>query len=791
MAALSSSSLKSWRERIASLEIDSASQRGPSVLSAISDAFASRSPSEIAAVFHARMKWCNDTPYLRVVTCDIPSGILPSGMYGKLHEVKVNPRGYGNKKGPPTDDACYEAEEKVRRLIPRGLCFIEVSKESNGQPIFQGPACFAMRKFSGGLGDEDNDDGKGSQNRWKCFFTSPAEQASIVCAAKKANGEAAHFSCVRIPLEDGGSILLKIAGSKHVHFCYRNATTDLDKYTEDRFALAKIVARTFEASPASQDIGLLEFLADTGLTSCFELEQPSSMHVEYFDFDAPRLSFLAFTPSDIGSVSGEQSEEDLSGHCLPPVFGYKVAAMFGLTPVPYAIHDVASVNIANIIHHVRRRWGDEGDVFYFVDESGHTIGLVKIKTVWYVVLRAIREKLRTMVRVLSKARMSKSGADDVNGKDETETNVTKLSKKQRNKLKKKRKSAAVKQDPRAVLTSSLRKVSNRLQEIQTWLNFDLENLTSWKKLADSFLRWSLDKFMAGGLCTEDISRSFPRLWREHLVASGLEDCFPIKLIEALDDSDSSGDEIIVSKQLTDADFCERVELHGGRIFHLTLRLGAKCFAPLFADEWTGSHIWPCSCDLSNILISNGYIKTGDERVIELGSGAGLVSIVAASLGAASVVATDQESLVDLVDTNARHNLKEEIYASKFEARMLDWAEVTSAHKQDRAIFDVSWDLILASDCINPVYGETNILDLANTVACLCVKASARFLLAYEERSGEEEEMGSSSNSAALDKLTLFDLFCEALNSSSPDRTYSYVTVWSEGKRSCHCFQVVQ
>ena len=63
---------------------------------------------------------------------------------------------------------------------------------------------------------------------------------------------------------------------------------------------------------------------------------------------------------------------------------------------------------------------------------------------------------------------------------------------------------------------------------------------------------------------------------------------------------SSDDEMIASKQLTAADFSESVELHGGRVVHLTMRLGAKNFARLFSDEGTGSHLWPCSRDLSNL-----------------------------------------------------------------------------------------------------------------------------------------------------------------------------------------------
>ena len=41
---------------------------------------------------------------------------------------------------------------------------------------------------------------------------------------------------------------------------------------------------------------------------------------------------------------------------------------------------------------VRQGHGYEGEVMYFVDMNDNVIGLVKKKTAWYIVLRAIREK---------------------------------------------------------------------------------------------------------------------------------------------------------------------------------------------------------------------------------------------------------------------------------------------------------------------------------------------------------------------------------------------------------------
>ena len=51
---------------------------------------------------------------------------------------------------------------------------------------------FALRKFTGGMGDEDEDQPEDSKT-WMKYFLKPVEKASRVVCTTKANGEAAHF----------------------------------------------------------------------------------------------------------------------------------------------------------------------------------------------------------------------------------------------------------------------------------------------------------------------------------------------------------------------------------------------------------------------------------------------------------------------------------------------------------------------------------------------------------------------------------------------------------------------
>jgi hypothetical protein len=43
---------------------------------------------------------------------------------------------------------------------------------------------------------------------------------------------------------------------------------------------------------------------------------------------------------------------------------------------------------------IRKDHGYEGVVLYFLDSEYNVIGLLKKKTTWYIIIRAVREKLR-------------------------------------------------------------------------------------------------------------------------------------------------------------------------------------------------------------------------------------------------------------------------------------------------------------------------------------------------------------------------------------------------------------
>lgn len=48
----------------------------------------------------------------------------------------------------------------------------------------------------------------------------------------------------------------------------------------------------------------------------------------------------------------------------------------------------------SFIFQLRKEYGFEGEVFYYVGDDGQVFGMLKKKTAWYIILRAIREKVR-------------------------------------------------------------------------------------------------------------------------------------------------------------------------------------------------------------------------------------------------------------------------------------------------------------------------------------------------------------------------------------------------------------
>lgn len=396
--------------------------------------------------------WARHESQLRCVKAGVPVGVLPEGFDGELIDVKVF------SKGP--DDAIYDNNDLIRRKVARGNCFLHVT--SGPDP---GVSCVlqAMKKFSGGLGDDDDRE-SGDSFVWQKYFTKSLDDASVVIATRKANGEAAHLSCRLI----GGEYVL-CGGSKNVHMLFRRKE-DIKKYGEPRFRIAREVCATIMDSidkmkPEEKE-RLLRFLVVSQYTGVFEILAPDHQHVEDLShLKGPELHFITWTRCDL-----DPSGEDVTA--VPPHIGIEIARSLGLQTVKY--DHVSTSNLDRRMKEIRQGYQFEGEVLYFLDSQGVVMGLLKKKTVWYIMCRAIREKLRAACVSLSKYK------------------------------------------EKFTVNKVLKKVERRMREIQKWLTLDDEIVDFWNILGNKFLRWTLQKFDEGSITMDEVADKFPVIWKSFL-----------------------------------------------------------------------------------------------------------------------------------------------------------------------------------------------------------------------------------------------------------------------------------
>ena len=162
-----------------------------------------------------------------------------------------------------------------------------------------------------------------------------------------------------------------------------------------------------------------------------------------------------------------------------------------------------------------------------------------------------------------------------------------------------------------------------------------------------------------------------------------------------------------------------VQLNLGDHCQRTLELGTEdSIAPLFSDEWLGSELWPAAHALVRILEGDAWRRRLRESslVCELGSGTGVCGLAAAALGAPAVLLTDKPALISCCETNISANK----LADRVSAEALTWTEACLP----ATTIPQGADLVLMSDCLNPIYGDEHAAALASTLHCILSRASS-------------------------------------------------------------------
>ena len=389
--------------------------------------------------------------YVRETRRNIPNGILPTGYTGHLSDYKVVSRG--------SDDEVFKKNKDLLRFMTRGLTVMDIGKYSND--CRKDIVISANRKFfECEVGPQGID--LTGQNYSKHFLKSSTEVFSIV-STEKMNGEAAHFSGRFIE----GEFYL-IAGSKNVHLLFQNEE-HIEKYTDTCFVLAKVIARTVLQKWNQLNDNHREFMSyfldEQRFTVVCEILLPSQQHVVSLENQTNiELCVLALTEApfrNTKSLLAKPTNETL-----------KMFSDLGFR-VPY--HETLHLNELNShVKKIRDAKNTEGVVYYFQDANKNTLGLLKLKSIWYILRRALREQA-------CNRRMDSNNLNGISPLDYKKDRARK-----------------------------------RLVDIQKWLYTTDEQVKMWQALSDKWMEFVEKEIEQNRLAPDSIRFSFPTIWNSLL-----------------------------------------------------------------------------------------------------------------------------------------------------------------------------------------------------------------------------------------------------------------------------------
>ena len=269
----------------------------------------------------------------------------------------------GKRRCP--DDDIYKQFEPLQRNLPRGVVFVR----DGGAPRL---ALFGNRKFFGRQRGDDDDS--------ELCSTALSLEFRGFLNSTKANGE-----CCQVAWEP--RLRAWVVGSKNRKILAASAEeaaryADAQAYT---FAteMALCFFRQMALLPAERVAQLQQLLALTQLTLNFEYESPLHQHIVHLS--AERLVLIG--------ASGIH----LRGRTLHPIFATALGRCFGFASVLDDLTTHPAQDLERVCAQIGEGWNTEGSVLVLLDAAHLVLDLVKVKAWWYVLLRAMREKLRRLV----------------------------------------------------------------------------------------------------------------------------------------------------------------------------------------------------------------------------------------------------------------------------------------------------------------------------------------------------------------------------------------------------------
>jgi hypothetical protein len=406
--------------------------------------------------------WAQADPQVRVKSRPVPETICSEG--ATLHELQVQAQKF---KGP-SEDEIYAVRDDIRERIARGNVLLEFNASKELHFVLRGMWKFTGRQDFDEDPDEDaqqDDEKEGADDHvdseWKKFFLDDMNSSDQFIRMEKANGEACHLACQEIH-----SVRYLFCGSKNTHVMLRegHAYEDLETYHQASFAgeisfalrVAKLVLDTlFHKLSDKQRSDFLNFLQERNLTANFESIFADNQHIVEYELKGSDEKKEAPAMAKFYACSAPALDREKFGLCYDPVATLqKAREEFGLQTVEYQVSSISDFDAA--IKSIRSEYNSEGCVVYFL-KAGRTIGLLKIKSEWYVLVRAFRQK---------------------------------------------------------ILRWNIGDLLKRIDDISKWLIMDAASLSLWKKKAAGFVRYLRAQVSDGKLQWEDLDNQYAQVWAQ-------------------------------------------------------------------------------------------------------------------------------------------------------------------------------------------------------------------------------------------------------------------------------------
>lgn len=318
--------------------------------------------------------------------------------------------------GHKPDDEIYKSSKFIQSAVPRGLCFVFFAEYMpfDGKVMFQHiSVVFPTPKF---FGDNDTEEDVEVISDDDLRNSIPKDASFLI--TEKANGEMFTFTCAS--LDDKKEHAAVIMGSKNNKFalsvnlrdfCISDVEAQVQAYLalegrEKEFTKENLQSREWTnqnmwvemilvcckilgSMTADTRYDLLKFLHEGNWTACGEFESYLHPHLEMFSCGHQKIKFFAL------------STYDAQYNCMPKDVDGNTERLqqlekFGLDIVQ--LQKSAKKSIVDIRKDLIYTAWKEGIVVHVISPTDNKVhSMVKLKTIWYVVHRGIREKLKRLI----------------------------------------------------------------------------------------------------------------------------------------------------------------------------------------------------------------------------------------------------------------------------------------------------------------------------------------------------------------------------------------------------------